>query len=160
RRPLDDGANVNLIVQELVREKTEEILDEIRGRSAKTIYDNLPRESESTREHLRVAMEDYFRRAKSQLGADLPPVSFVEPDGGLRQFLQVPLRGSDGEPTGMLFVEVEPARLVRPQRFYSSGMAFWLDMRPGAQQLPYEPEEAEAIQRLTPPASILGHLAD
>ena len=151
--------NVNAIMDQLVREKSEEILDELRGRSAKTIFDNLPRESESTKEHLRVAMEDYFRRAKTP-DTDLPPVSFVEPDGGLRQFLQVPLRGSDGEPSGMLFVEVDSARLVRPQRIYQSGLAFWLDIRPGAPQLPYEPEEAQAISNLTPPASTLGQLAE
>ena len=158
KRPEDD-ANLNTIMNQLVREKTEEILDELRGRSAATIFDNLPRETESTKEHLRVAMEDYFRRAKSQLDRDLPPVSFVEPDGAYRQFLQVPLRGSDGEPSGMLFVEVDPARLVHPQRIYETGLAFWLDLNTDAQKLPYTPDEAQAVQRLTPPASILGQLA-
>jgi signal transduction histidine kinase len=159
QHPVDDPS-FKAVMDQLVREKTEEILDDLRGRSARPIFDNLPRKSESTKEHLRVAMEDYFRRAKSQMGADLPPISFVEPDGSYRQFLQVPLRGSDGEPSGMLFVEVEPERLMRPQRIYESGLAFWLDLHPEAQKLPYEPEEAQAIQRLAPPPATLGQLAE
>src|SRR5262249_30284404 len=62
--------------------------------------------------------------------------------------------------SGMLFVEVDSERLLRPQRIYDSGLAFFIDLNPEAKKPLYEPEAAQAIARLTPPPSTLGRLSE
>src|SRR5262249_12023028 len=47
-------------IEQLLREKAEEIVIEIRSANARTIFNNM-KDDASIREHLRLAMEDYFR---------------------------------------------------------------------------------------------------
>lgn len=144
-------------LEKLLGEHVNAIVVEVQSASAATIFDNLRDESQSTRDHLRLAMEDFLRRGRTNLGVR-EPVWFAEPDGRGRVFLQEPVHDSRGEVEGMVFVEVDPRRWVHPKRLLGHGWAFLVEEKDGRLLPHHTPEESEPVAPLVPPLELLRSL--
>jgi signal transduction histidine kinase len=143
------------LLKKLLGEHSQAILNELRTAAAQTVYSNLKDETASTRQHLDLAMEDFFRRAQRERSAELPPIVYEEPDRRLRFFVHAPIFGGGTDVTGMVFVELDYARMIHPQPLYGSGLAFSLPGRSGMGELRYGPEESLRVAALTPPSDVL-----
>src|SRR5262249_20423524 len=143
--------------EKLLREHVNAIVVEVQSASAATIFDNLRDESQSTRDHLRLAMEDFLRRGRTNLGVR-EPVWFAEPDGRGRVFLQEPVHDSRGEVEGLAVVEVYPRRWFHPKRLLGHGWAFLVEEKDGRLLPHHTPEESEPVAPLVPPLELLRSL--